>query len=247
MPCSWQSSPVPTGRDATSSRRPVPAYVAELDRPITGLRVGVPQNYYWDGLDPPVAAGVHAAIDLLEELGARIVTLPVPDPQVASDVVTLLARPEGIAIHGRTVREEPPILQPVVRARLEVGFRVSAHDYLQATRLRVRLVRTFVREVFGRVDVLVTPTIPEAAPAVQGVKAGTPEEVVQRMARFSRLVRPFNALGVPVLSVPCGFTPTGLPIGLQIAGRPFDEATVLRVGHAYELAAGWASRRPPLD
>jgi aspartyl-tRNA(Asn)/glutamyl-tRNA(Gln) amidotransferase subunit A len=127
-----------------------------------------------------------------------------------------------------------------------VGFHVSAHDFLQATRLRARAVREFVAEVFSRVDLLVAPTIPEPAPSLAAVKAGAPDEIVRRMGRFSRLTRPWNALGLPVLSVPCGFTPDGRPVGLQLVGRPFDEATLLQAGHAYEQAAGWWQRRPPL-
>jgi aspartyl-tRNA(Asn)/glutamyl-tRNA(Gln) amidotransferase subunit A len=97
------------------------------------------------------------------------------------------------------------------------------------------------------VDVVAGPTIPEAAPAIAQVTAGTPAEVVQRMGRFSRLTRPWNGLGLPALSVPCGFTADGRPFGLQLAGRPFDEATLLRLGHAYERVAGFWRRRPPLD
>ena len=124
---------------------------------------------------------------------------------------------------------------------------MSAHDYLQAARLRARATRAFVDEVFQQVDVLVAPTIPEPAPALAAVKAGSPDEIVRRMGRFSRLTRPWNALGLPALSVPCGFAADGRPVGLQLIGRPFDEATVLRAGHAYEQAAGWWRRaaRPP--
>jgi Asp-tRNA(Asn)/Glu-tRNA(Gln) amidotransferase A subunit family amidase len=103
-----------------------------------------------------------------------------------------------------------------------------------------------VDEVFAQVDVVATPTIPEPAPALAAAKAGAAEEIVRRMNRFSRLTRPFNALGLPALSVPCGFSGDGRPIGLQLVGRPFDEATVLRAGHAYEQAAGWWRQRPPL-
>lgn len=233
-------------RDATSSRRAVPDYLAGLDAPIAGLRVGVPETYYGDGLDPEVAAAVGAAVRTLETLGARVHEVHVPDPQVASDVANVLARCESAAVHARIAREQPHALQPAVRARLEVGFHVSAYDYLQAARLRARLARTFVRDVFAEVDVLVAPTIPEPAPAVAAVKAGTTEEVVRRMGRFSRLTRPWNALGLPALSLPCGFSATGLPVGVQVVGRPFDEATVLRIGHAYEQAAGWWRRRPSL-
>ena len=101
---------------------------------------------------------------------------------------------------------------------------MSAHDYLQAMRLRARTARIFVDEVFAQVDVLATPTIPEPAPALAAAKAGAADEIVRRMNRFSRLTRPFNALGLPALSVPCGFSGDGRPVGLQLIGRPFDEA-----------------------
>jgi aspartyl-tRNA(Asn)/glutamyl-tRNA(Gln) amidotransferase subunit A len=234
------------GRDATTSARPVPDYATALDRPIAGLRVGVPDRFYFEGVEEEVLAAVQEAVEGLRGLGAAVVECPLPDPALLNDLANVIARCESAAIHARIVRESPHALQPAVRTRLEVGLHVSAHDYLQATRLRARAARTFVDDVFARVDVLAAPTIPEPAPALAAAKAGTPDEIVRRMGRFSRLTRPFNALGLPALSVPCGFATDGRPMGLQLVGRPFDEATLLRVGHAYEQAAGWWRRRPPL-
>ena len=234
------------GRDATASARPVPDYVTALDRPIAGLRVGVPDRYYGEGVDGEVRTAVREAVEGLRGLGAEVVECALPDPALLNDLANVIARCESAAVHARMVRESPHVLQPAVLARLEIGLHVSAHDYLQATRLRARAARTFAEDVFGRVDVLVAPTIPEPAPSLAAVKAGSPDEIVRRMGRFSRLTRPFNALGLPALSVPCGFATDGRPVGLQLVGRPFDEATVLRAGHAYEQAAGWWRRRPPL-
>ena len=234
------------GADSTASARPVPDYAAGLDRPITGLRIGVPDRYYWEGIDDEALAAAQGAIDGLRGLGAVVAECSLPDPALLNDLASVIARCESAAVHARIARESPHVLQPAVLARLAVGFHVSAHDYLQATRLRARAARTFVEEVFGRVDLVVAPTIPEPAPALAWAKAGSPDEIVRRMGRFSRLTRPWNALGLPVLSVPCGFAADGRPLGLQLIGRPFDEATVLRAGHAYEQAAGWWRRRPPL-
>ena len=130
-----------------------------------------------------------------------------------------------------------------MRSRLEVGFHISAHDYLQAGRLRARLAREFVAEVFAETDAVLAPAIPEPPPALGAVTDGAVDEIVRRMGRFSRLTRPFNALGLPAVAVPCGMVPDGRPLGLQIVGRPFDEATVLRLAHAYEQATGWHRRR----
>jgi aspartyl-tRNA(Asn)/glutamyl-tRNA(Gln) amidotransferase subunit A len=232
--------------DATSSRRGVPYYERVLETPVDGLRVGLPENYYFEGLDPEMEAGVRAAARALEGLGALVTPVRVPDPAPLVEVCNVITRSESSAIHAQLVRERPHELQPAVRARLEVGFHISAHDYLQALRLRARYTREFVARVFAGVDALVVPAIPEPAPALDAAKAGTPDEVVRRMGRFSRFTRPFNGLGLPALSVPCGFAADGRPLAFQIVGRPFDEATTLRLGHAYEQAAGWVSRRPAL-
>ncbi|MBI2199745.1 MAG: Asp-tRNA(Asn)/Glu-tRNA(Gln) amidotransferase subunit GatA [Candidatus Rokubacteria bacterium] len=233
--------------DATSSPRAAADCAAALGHPIAGLRVGVPENYYFHGVDPEMEAGVRRAAGALEALGARVSEVRIPDPGLITDVANIIARAESAAIHSRLLRERPQDLQPAVRARLELGVRIPAHDYLQALRLRARLAREFIREVFSEADALAVPVIPEPAPALADVKAGTTEDVTARMKQFSRLTRPWNGLGLPALSVPCGFSGAGLPLGFQIVGRPFDEVTVLRLGHAYEQAAGWHLRRPPLD
>jgi aspartyl-tRNA(Asn)/glutamyl-tRNA(Gln) amidotransferase subunit A len=219
-------------RDTTSSRRGVPYYERMLETPIAGLRVGVPENYYFDGVTDEMAAAVRTAARALETLGTVVTQVRLPDPRPLVDVCNVISRSESATIHSRVLRDRPHELQPAVRARLETGFHISAHDYLQALRLRGRLTREFVREVFGEVDALVLPVIPEPAPALDAVKAGTPDEIVAMMGRFSRLTRPFN--GLPALALPCGAAPDGRPLALQIVGRPFDEGTVLRLGHAYE-------------
>jgi Asp-tRNA(Asn)/Glu-tRNA(Gln) amidotransferase A subunit family amidase len=233
--------------DATSSPREVPGYTAELERSIAGLRVAIPENYYLDGVDAEIAAATRAALAAFEHLGARVATLRLPDPQVIHDVSSIIARAESAVVHARILRERPHELQPAVRARLAVGTRISAHDYLQALRLRARLARGFHEHVFADTDLLVLPAIPEPAPALADATAGEGEAIAARMGRFSRLTRPWNGLGLPVLALPCGFAASGLPLGMQIVGRPFDEATVLRAGHAYEATTDWHRRRPSLD
>jgi len=231
--------------DATSSPHPVGTPSATLEAPVRGLRVALPENYYFDGVTDEARAAVEAAARTLGALGARVETLRLPDPAALIDVAGILARAESSSIHARIARDRPHELGDAVRARLEIGFHISAHDYLQAGRLRARLTREFVDEVFGQVDAVLTPTIPEAPPVRAAVTTPPVDEIVRRMGRFSRLTRPFNALGLPVLAVPAGFTPDGRPLGLSIAGRPFDEATVLRAGDAYQRHTDWHLRVPP--
>ncbi len=230
--------------DPTTSRRRVPDYLAGIDAGVRGLRLGVPANYYFDEVDAEIVTAVREAARQLGELGARVTEVRVPDPIPLAEATGVVSRAESATIHERLLRERPQELQPVVRARLEFGLHLSAHDYLQALRSRGRLTREFLRAVFSQVDLLLAPTIPEPAPEIAAVTTGRVEDIITRMGRFSRLTRPFNGLGLPVLSLPCGFSTRGLPLALSIVGRPFDEATVLRAGQAYERAAGWGSRRP---
>ena len=235
----------PDPRDATSSRRPVPDDVTAVDGRVAGLRVGVADNYYFDGIAPQMQAAVRAAIRRLADLGTHVETLTLPDPEQMVSVTNVIARAEAAAVHSRVLRERPHELGAAVRARLGVGLGISASDYLQALRLRSRLTRTFVAEVFARVDALVLPVIPEPAPTHEACEAGGVEAKIARMGRFSRLTRPINGLGLPALSVPCGLSSEGLPLAFQIVGRPFDEATILRLGRVYERAVG-PFRRPAL-
>jgi aspartyl-tRNA(Asn)/glutamyl-tRNA(Gln) amidotransferase subunit A len=231
--------------DPTASTRPVPDYLAGIEGGVSGLRIARPENYYFDDLDADVSRAVEDVAQALASEGARLGDLLVPDPQPLVDVTSLVTSAECAAIHERVVRERPHELQPVVLARLAVGYNVSAHDYLQALRLRARLTRDFVHDVFANTDLLIVPTTPVPAPVRTSVTAGTVAEIMHRMARCSRLTRPFNGLGLPALTVPCGLSRDGLPLSVQLVGRPFDEATLLRAGRCWErLAGGFAL--PPL-
>src|SRR4030095_12369571 len=149
--------------------RRVPYCERILDPPVAGLRVGVPENYYFDGVTDEMAAAVHAAARAIGALGTVVTQVRLPDPRALVDVCNVISRSESATIHSRVLRDRPHELQPAVRARLETGFHISAHDYLEALLLRGRLTREFVREVFGEVDALVLPVIPEPAPALEAV------------------------------------------------------------------------------
>ena len=236
----------PDPLDATASPYPVPDYRAALVQPVRGLRIGVPDNFFFHGLDGEMAAGVRAAIAALATLGVHVEEIRLPDPQTMSDVTNIISRSEATALHGGLLRERSHELGAFTRARLEMGLRIPAHDYLQALRLRARLARAFSQDVWSRVDVLAAPVIPEPAPPLTAALDGSIDEITVRQGRFSRFTRPFNGLGLPALSLSCGFSRAGLPLAFQIVGRPFDEATVLRVGHAYQSVTDWHERVPEL-
>ena len=235
--------------DATSSRRAVPDYPGALDGGVTGLRLGVAAGgFYAEGLDEAVSRALAEALAVLRDLGAPVEPVIVADPgPMIAACSTPMVRAESAVIHARLLKERPGELQPTVRERLAPGLTVSAHDYLQGQRLRARFTREFLDAVFSRIDVLVTPTIPEPAPALADVKAGAAADVIARMGRFSRLTRPFNALGLPALSMPMGTSADGRPLAMQLVGRPFEETTLLRLGDAYERATGGPLGRPGLS
>jgi Asp-tRNA(Asn)/Glu-tRNA(Gln) amidotransferase A subunit family amidase len=185
-------------------RAPGGAAPAALDGGVTGLRVGVAGGFYAEGLEGAVSRALAEARAVLRELGAAVepVTVPDPGPMVAA-CSNPMVRAESAAVHARLLKERPGELQPAVRDRLAPGLTVSAYEYLQGQRLRARLTREFIDAVFSRIDVLVTPTIPEPAPALADAKAGTSADVVARMGRFSRLTRR-STLGSPRSLLPCG-------------------------------------------
>jgi len=225
---------------------PVDDYVAALDGPVRGLRIGVAEALLGQGLTAEMQAAVRAAASVFGTLGARVEAVRLPDLQAVADVTGLISRSEGSTLHAGLLRDRPEELGAFTRARLELGLGVPAFDYLQALRLRARLARSFIREVWGEVDALVAPVIAEPAPPLSFAVEGDVQTIVERQGRFSRLTRPFNGLGMPALSLPCGFSAAGLPLGFQLVGRPFDEAIVLRLGHAYQGATDWHRRVPAL-
>jgi len=217
---------------------------------LAGVRLGVARPHFFDRLLPPVAAAVEAAVDQMRRLGATVVEAPWAEAAAARDIAFVINRVETAAVHERLFRDDPArfvLLNPDLRARIAAGPRLPATAYLRALRVRT-LIRDSASRLFAdhRLDALLVPTLPAtAAPAddltVDHADGSDPEPV---NAAYTRLTMPFNATGQPALSLPCGFDPQGLPIGLQLAGRPDGEATLCRIGHAYERAAGWHRRRP---
>ncbi len=229
--------------DPASSREPVPDVVANGGADVTGLVVGLPDNGYFGGLAPPVHAAIEDAARVLAARGATIRRLTVPDPRPLMDATAIVVRAESAAAHRARLGQQDT-LQPLVRDRLRAGIAIPAVEYLDARDRCVELSARFIAEVFGTVDALLLPIIPEPAPALGDVTTGSADDVNARMARFARFARFVNGLGTPALAVPCGFSADGLPLAFQLLARPFADAVVLRLGAAYEAQTSWARRRP---
>ena len=234
-------------RDPTSAAEPVPDYEAALDGDLRGLRVGVPTTYFSDGADAAVLDAIEAALAVLAGRGAAVVRLPLPMMDAVSAYGGIISRVEGAAIHAQWMRDRPGDYNVHLSARLYPGYAIPGPYYVEALSRRGPVLMAFAREVFGQVDVLVTPTIKTVLPtlAATDIDRGPPGTEVRFMA-VSANTRPFNYLGLPAISVPCGFDPNGCPIGLQIAGRPFAEARVLQVADAYQRDTDWHAREPAL-
>jgi aspartyl-tRNA(Asn)/glutamyl-tRNA(Gln) amidotransferase subunit A len=221
--------------DPASSRVPVDDYLAPLGRDIRGVKIGVPRAYFFDGIDPEVAQAFEGALTTLRGLGAEVRDVTIPSLHTTPAFLLILMA-EAFAYHARDICEHPELYGDVLRERILTGALVTAAEYTQAQRLRAQLGREMA-EVLQDVDVLATPTTP--APATPFTLAQDPEFGFPRSN-----MPPFNLTGLPTLALPCGFTSSGLPLSLQLAGRPFEEGMVLQVGHAYEQATLWHTRRP---
>ena len=232
-------------KDQFSSERPVEDYTATIGQGVRGLRIGIHRDYFFEKIDPEVETSVTAAAGALESLGATIEEVSVPLMDKASAISTAIVGPETVEVHMRNLRDRPEDFDPSVRVRLEAGAVVSAHQYVRAQRARTLFNRN-VRRAMENVDVILTPTIPVGAPKIGQDMVPVGDELESKLTLISRLTRPFNLPGIPTISLPCGFTSEGLPIGLQLAGRPFEEATILRAAHAYEQITEWHTHRPPV-
>lgn len=231
--------------DPASANRPVPNFEGALQENVEGVRAGVLTKYFEETFDDGVRRLVQSAIHDLERVGLQVQELAISNLEYTATVTNMLMACEATAVHEKWLQTRADEYQPSVRVRLEGGFFYSALDYLKAQRLRRWFRRRFA-DALRKVDVILSPTMPYTAWPI-GVKTmhlgGTEQDPRLYLAQFTRI---HNLSGFPAITVPCGFGSDGLPVGLQVSGRPFDEETVLRVAHAYEQRHPWKDRLPPV-
>jgi aspartyl-tRNA(Asn)/glutamyl-tRNA(Gln) amidotransferase subunit A len=231
--------------DPHSKGELVPDYTAVLTGDIRGVRLGVPTNYFNEDVQPAVAEAVAHAIRHLESLGAKAIPVAIRDLDGILDSMLAIAMSEAAVYHQASLRATPELFGDETRLLLEAGEMMPATTYINAQRVRAAVTAAF-KQVFRDVDVLVTPTQPSTALKIgQSVsRIGQREESVFGVS--ARFCAPFNMSGLPAASIPCGFSPESMPIGLQIVGKPFDEATVLRVADAFERSTQWHLKHPSI-
>jgi aspartyl-tRNA(Asn)/glutamyl-tRNA(Gln) amidotransferase subunit A len=232
--------------DPASADVPVPDFTAELDAGVAGLTIGVPENYFTDRVDPEVTQAVSVATALLEAQGARLREVSIPLAEYIPATEWAIMLPEASAYHQGMLREKADLYGDDVRLYLEAGELVLATDYIKALRVRTLMQQAW-RDMFDSIDVLIAPTLAAPALRVDKPEVTWPDGSTEAATdAYVRLSAPANVTGLPALSVPCGFTTGGLPIGMQLLGRPFAEPALLRVAHAYESATEWAKLVPTL-
>jgi aspartyl-tRNA(Asn)/glutamyl-tRNA(Gln) amidotransferase subunit A len=227
--------------DASSTDTPVADYAGTLEAKTLSLRIGIPRTYFYDGLHPKIQAAMDTALTVLGNLTASQHEIELP---AANDTALLITKTEAHAYHREYVAKTPELYQAETLKRIRAGAEISAVAYIDARR-QLDQFRRSVPKVFDTVNVLVTPTTPVPPYKISDLLADM-DNLRSKEIVTARNTRPFNLLGLPTISVPCGFTGEGLPIGMQITGPPGGEATVFRLAYAYERATEWHNRRPNL-
>jgi aspartyl-tRNA(Asn)/glutamyl-tRNA(Gln) amidotransferase subunit A len=224
-------------QESTSLQAQIPNYSAALRVKVSALRLGVPRAVFFDKLDQEIEAAMNKALDVLRRLtaGIRDVSLPA----VADNVVPNIVLAENYAFHKPYFVKTPQLYNPAIRRNLQAGSQVAAAAYIRSRR-ELDEARRAIGSTFSNVDLLITPTTAIPPPTIEeAIRLGIEVEL-------NRNTAPFNVFGLPTISIPCGFTNDGLPIGMQISGPRLGEAKVLALAYAYERATGWQRRQPAL-
>lgn len=229
--------------DESSSRRAVSDYPAELTARVRGLRIGIMHQWFFEALDPEVAGAVSEALAKFESLGARQVEVHLPLMEEAVGAHRAIIFSEASSFHRPFLAQRAADYADDIRPLLLAGLFLPAVEYLDALRVR-RIIRREWAKVFEKIDVLVTPTTPVTATEFGQLTADLPGGPKPLVRAFLDLTLPFNLTGCPAISVPCGFSQAGLPIGMQLVGKHFTESVLLRAAHQYQLETDWHRRTP---
>jgi aspartyl-tRNA(Asn)/glutamyl-tRNA(Gln) amidotransferase subunit A len=231
--------------DPTSTSRPVGDFRGALQKPLRKFRLGRPRQFYWEKLDPEVRRITESALRDMEKRGAVVREVSLPLLKESLDAATDISLAEALHVHEAAgyFPSRAAEYGEEVRQRIEAGAKVPAHRYLAGFDVRKRLLPAF-DAAFQDVDAIVAPTLPVPAPPIGADSVAIDGEQIGVRAAIVGHSRPANFTGLPAISVPCGFTRAGLPVGMQWIGRAFDEITILRIAHSYERANDWGSRHP---
>ncbi|MCH9013105.1 MAG: Asp-tRNA(Asn)/Glu-tRNA(Gln) amidotransferase GatCAB subunit A, partial [Proteobacteria bacterium] len=237
----------PDPNDPTTGAEPVPDYLSDLEAGVRGLRIATPENYFYDPVDPEVAALARASLEVFAALGAEIVPVQMPASiELGNPLTMLILAVEGAAFHGRWLEQRRADYGRQTLGRLLPGLLYPAKRYVEALNLRRKFVDELRQAVFERADVLHTPVWPFPLPTIEESDLAANPGFTEFIAATGHCSRPVNYAGLPGVSVPAGFTANGLPCAFQLVGRPFDEALLLRAARAYERETACTAPAPAL-
>jgi aspartyl-tRNA(Asn)/glutamyl-tRNA(Gln) amidotransferase subunit A len=236
----------PDDADPTTAMADRTDYLRWIDRSVRGLRIGIATTFFNEGLDPEIDRALKESLLLLKELGCTVVPVHVPDMTALNAAASLIFSCEVAALHRELIREQHSAYGRQMLIRLEHGFAVPAPSYINALRYRNVAINEFIKLVFSEVDVLHLPVVPILTPTIAASDVETGEGVERTVSQLIKFTRPINYLGLPALALPIGFSLDGMPISMQLVGRPFDEDLLLRLGHAYQSTTDWHLQRPRL-
>ena len=232
-------------RDPSSAQVPEQDFTEGIGDGLTGLRIGIPDDFFYDVIDEEVSAAICEAAGVLAELGAEVERCSIPALNHCLGISSAILVTEAAETLISHMRERPEDIGADVRARLYLGAMTPAVDYIKAQRARTAYNEQLA-DAMNTYDLLLAPTAAVGAPGIDQESIEVGGQVENALSLMSRLTRAFNLTGQPTVSVPCGFTSDGMPIGMQLAGRMWEDPVVLRAAHAYEQATDWHTRRPPL-
>jgi aspartyl-tRNA(Asn)/glutamyl-tRNA(Gln) amidotransferase subunit A len=233
-------------KDPTSAREAVPDYEAALTGSVKGLKIAVCETFFCEDADASVATAFEAALATLAAAGASITRIKAPSLRAINAYTALVSRVEGATIHANWMREHPGDYAIHLSSRLFGGYAIPGHLYLEGLSRRGPLLRQFVAEALTGFDVVATPTLKTRVPTLAETDIDANPDNWARFMAVSANTRPFNYLGLPTISIPCGFDDRGLPVGLQLAARPFAEATVLKAADGFQRVTDWHRKSPLL-
>ena len=221
-------------------------YEVSLSQSLSGLRVGIPKHYFWEGLDPNIQQVLFENIAIFKALGMQIIEIDNPQMQVINEKMAIVMAVEALEVHHEWLRQSAEDYADQVRARIEFGYQYSNEDYRQALEARQGFREQFDTQVFANCDAMFIPTIQVHTPSIEESTRGSLEEVLKGVSRLTHVTKAMNYLGYPSISVPGGFSEHGMPVGFQLVGRDFSEASLLSIAHAYQDQTEWHRQIPPI-
>lgn len=234
----------PNPNDPWCTTHPNEDYEHALTGSLKGIRIGVPRDFYREGLDPEMAAALDASLEVLRGRGAELIEVKVPDMMRIHEMTAIVLTAEAAQVHRTWFEQRPHDYSDQVRARIEPGFKQTGVGYVEALRARDAFIQEYLQTTLGHCDALHVPVARMHTPTIAATTTGDLDTVLQSISQLTYTNRAINYLGLPAMSVPAGFSSKNMPLAYQLVGKPFAESTILKIADAYQRDTTWHKARP---